>query len=36
MYLAGTVLVFIVGVTMIGNLLADLTLAALDPRIRLE
>jgi len=36
MYLAGTVLVFIVGVTMIGSLLADLTLAALDPRIRLE
>jgi len=36
MYLAGTVLVFIVGMTMIGNLLADLTLAALDPRIRLE
>jgi peptide/nickel transport system permease protein len=31
MYLAGTVLVFIVGVTMIGSLLADLTLAALDP-----
>jgi len=36
MYLAGTVLIFIVGMTMIGNLLADLTLAALDPRIRLE
>lgn len=36
MYLAGTVLVFIVGMTMLGNLLADLTLAALDPRIRLE
>jgi len=25
-----------VGMTMLGNLLADLTLAALDPRIRLE
>jgi len=36
MYLAGTVLVFIVGMTMFGNLLADLTLAVLDPRIRLE
>lgn len=36
MYLAGTVLVFIVGVTMIGSLLADLILVALDPRIRLE
>ncbi len=36
MYLAGTVLVFIVGFTMIGSLLADLTLAALDTRIRLE
>lgn len=36
MYLAGTVLVFIVLMTLIGNLLADLTLAALDPRIRLE
>ncbi len=36
MYLAGTVLVFIVMMTLIGNLLADLMLAALDPRIRLE
>ncbi len=36
MYLAGTVLVFIVLMTLIGSLLADLTLAALDPRIRLE
>jgi len=36
MYLAGTVLVFIVLMTLIGNLLADLMLAALDPRIRLE
>jgi len=36
MYLAGTVLVFIVGMTMIGNLLADLALVGLDPRVRLE
>ncbi|HEY88946.1 MAG TPA: ABC transporter permease [Thermoflexia bacterium] len=36
MYLAGTVLIFIVAMTLIGSLLADLTLAALDPRIRLE
>ncbi|MBE0411325.1 MAG: ABC transporter permease [Anaerolineales bacterium] len=36
MFLAGTVLVFIVLMTMIGALIGDLTLAALDPRIRLE
>ncbi len=36
MYMAGTVLVFIVMTIMIGSLLADLTLAALDPRIRLD
>lgn len=36
MYLAGTVLVAFVGMTMVGNLFADLGLAALDPRIRLE
>lgn len=36
MYLAGTVLVFIVFMTLIGSLLADLLLAALDPRIRLD
>lgn len=36
MYLAGTVLVAFVGMTMLGNLFADLALAALDPRIRLE
>jgi peptide/nickel transport system permease protein len=35
MFLAGTVLVFIVLMTMIGSLIGDLTLAALDPRIRL-
>jgi peptide/nickel transport system permease protein len=36
MFLAGTVLVFIVLMTMIGTLIGDLTLAALDPRIRLD
>ncbi|HOU14779.1 MAG TPA: ABC transporter permease [Anaerolineae bacterium] len=36
MFLAGTVLVFIVLMTMIGTLIGDLLLAALDPRIRLE
>jgi len=36
MFLAGTVLVFFVGMTMFGNLFADLALAWLDPRIRLE
>ncbi len=35
MYMAGTVLVFLVMTIMIGSLLADLALAALDPRIRL-
>ncbi len=35
MYMAGTVLVFFVLTIMVGSLLADLTLAALDPRIRL-
>ncbi len=36
MFLAGTVLVFIVLMTMIGTLIGDLMLAALDPRIRLD
>ncbi len=36
MYLAGTVLIFFVFMVMFGNLLADLGLAWLDPRIRLE
>jgi len=36
MFLAGTILVFIVLMTMIGTLVGDLTLAALDPRIRLD
>lgn len=36
MFLAGTILVFIVFMTMLGSLIGDLTLAALDPRIRLD
>jgi len=36
MYMAGTVLVFIVMLLLVGNLLADLALVWLDPRIRLE
>ncbi len=36
MFLAGTVLIFIVLMTMVGTLIGDLTLAALDPRIRLD
>ncbi|MFP4393968.1 MAG: ABC transporter permease [Anaerolineales bacterium] len=36
MYLAGTILVFIVLMTMVGALIGDLLLATLDPRIRLE
>ncbi len=36
MFLAGTILVFIVLMTMIGTLIGDLMLAALDPRIRLD
>lgn len=36
MYLAGTTLVFLTALLLIGNLLADLMLAWLDPRIRLE
>jgi peptide/nickel transport system permease protein len=36
MYMAGTVLVFIVMLLLIGNLLSDLMLAWLDPRIRLD
>jgi len=36
MYMAGTVLVFITAMIMFGSILADITLAALDPRIRLE
>lgn len=36
MYMAGTVLVFIVMMMLLGNLLADLALVWLDPRIRLD
>jgi peptide/nickel transport system permease protein len=36
MYMAGTVLVFFVVLVLVGNLLADLMLAAVDPRIRLD
>lgn len=36
MFLAGTVLIFIVLMTMVGTLIGDLALAALDPRIRLD
>jgi peptide/nickel transport system permease protein len=36
MYMAGTCIVFITLLTLIGNLLADLVLAWVDPRIRLE
>lgn len=36
MYLAGTILVFFTLILLVGNLLADLALAGLDPRIRLE
>jgi len=35
-YMAGTCLVFLIMLTLIGNLLADIGLAWLDPRIRLE
>lgn len=36
MYLAGTILVLLSGLLLIGNLLADLLLAWVDPRVRLE
>ena len=36
MYLAGAILLFAVVLLMIGNLLADIALAWIDPRIRLE
>jgi len=36
MYMAGTVLVFFVIMVLLGNLLADIMLAVVDPRIRLE
>ena len=36
MYLAGTILVFMALLLLIGNLLADVALAVLDPRIRVS
>lgn len=36
MYMAGTVLVFIVLMLLVGSILVDIVLAAIDPRIRLE
>ena len=36
MYLAGTILLFLALMLMLGNLLADIALAWVDPRIRLE
>jgi len=36
MYLAGTFLLFLALMLMLGNLLADVALAWADPRIRLE
>ena len=35
MYLAGTILIFLAAMLLVGNLLADILLAWLDPRIRL-
>jgi peptide/nickel transport system permease protein len=36
MYMAGTCIVLITLLVLVGNLLADLVLAWVDPRIRLE
>ena len=36
MFLAGTYLLFAAALLLVGNFLADLALAALDPRIRYE
>jgi peptide/nickel transport system permease protein len=36
MYLAGSFLMFLAGLTVIGMFLSDVALALLDPRIRLE
>lgn len=36
MFLAGTILVFFVLILLVGNILADITLAWVDPRIRLD
>jgi peptide/nickel transport system permease protein len=35
-YLAGTILIFTSSLLVVGNLLADIALAWLDPRIRYE
>jgi peptide/nickel transport system permease protein len=36
MYMAGTVLVLIVFLLLVGNLVTDLVLAWIDPRVRLD
>ena len=36
MYMAGTCIILLTLLTLVGNLLADVTLAWVDPRIRLE
>jgi peptide/nickel transport system permease protein len=36
MYMAGTVLVLIVFLLLVGTLITDLVLAWIDPRVRLE
>jgi peptide/nickel transport system permease protein len=36
MYLAGTILMFLAMMLVIGNFLADMLLAVVDPRIRYE
>jgi peptide/nickel transport system permease protein len=36
MYLAGSFLMFLATLTVVGVLISDLALAALDPRIRLQ
>jgi peptide/nickel transport system permease protein len=36
LYLAGTILVMLSGLLLVGNLIADLLLAWVDPRVRLE
>jgi peptide/nickel transport system permease protein len=35
-YMAGTILVFLTLILLIGNLLSDLALSWIDPRIRLD
>ena len=36
MYMAGTILVFITLLVSVGSIMADVALAAIDPRIRME